>query len=261
MSLIKPPRGSNTAFYRFLSGLKALGIATRKKLCEETGLPYGTIVVYSVWAKKFGFLKLHEGRRGLYEISEEGVKFLEEESRRRHVCPECGREFIPSPRAAVHEYCSKRCYNKAWRKKNRTRFLEWRKKYWEEHYEELHEKRKQYRQRNKEKIRFWSKNDYLKHHEKRLEYRKKYYRESRIIYHFLYGGNNYQKRRGFLQSEGMCIICGETNPLALEDEHVFGKNHPLRVTLCGSCHRIRHRIRYPKYKGWEILLNLSEIFK
>jgi hypothetical protein len=72
---------------------------------------------------------------------------------------------------------------------------------------------------------------------------------------FLHGYNNGRKRRGFLNSEGICIVCGELFPLALEDEHIFGKEvSPFAITLCGSCHRIRHRV------GWDNLLKLKGFF-
>lgn len=51
---------------------------------------------------------------------------------------------------------------------------------------------------------------------------------------------------GFLDGQGMCIVCGELNPFALEQHHLFKNTdkNSIIITLCGTCHNIIHR--FPK---------------
>ena len=204
--------GKESNFYKTLVTVKEHKGASPKKISEIAQLSRDTVRYYLILAKKFGFVVSRA--RGKYEITEAGLKYLEEEEKRLHVCPMCGRTFVPSKhRTLHHNFCSKKCYN-AWLRKTSKKY--------------------------QESLRKCKRNWYLKNREK--------IRADR----FLYGAG---MRRGFLNSEGCCVVCGELNPLTLEDEHVFGRmNSDFAITLCGSCHKIRHRA------GWEALLKLREIF-
>lgn len=67
-------------------------------------------------------------------------------------------------------------------------------------------------------------------------------RDCRVEYQFLYGGKKVQ--RGYLYGTGICLVCGELNPLLLLNHHIFGrKNTDDVVSLCANCHTL-HRY-YP----------------
>jgi hypothetical protein len=58
--------------------------------------------------------------------------------------------------------------------------------------------------------------------------------------HYYIDKGKKKKSAGFLEGQGMCIICGELFPLALEGHHI-GKSV---WTLCGTCHNIIHKFPY-----------------
>lgn len=63
-------------------------------------------------------------------------------------------------------------------------------------------------------------------------------RDCRVEYQFLYGGKKVQ--RGYLYGTGICLACGELNPLLLENHHLFGrKNTDDVVSLCSNCHTLQ----------------------
>lgn len=81
------------------------------------------------------------------------------------------------------------------------------------------------------------------------------------IYKFLYGHlptRIFNKNRGtsspdgfvpgLLTGDGCCLICSEFDPFTFENHHLFGRNNPFQITLCGRCHTILNRY------GWEYLL-------
>lgn len=99
------------------------------------------------------------------------------------------------------------------------------------------------------------------HHDERLNYEKDWYRKNRnkkVIKVKQWQRNNKEKVKGynklsrwlngktfgkgfgFLQGTGICIFCGEINPFALENHHVFGKGS-ISISLCGTCHLMIHR--------------------
>ena len=94
---------------------------------------------------------------------------------------------------------------------------------------------KEYNKKNKQKLKEYTKKYRVKH--------RNHTRKQRFLY-----GN--KLKDGFLSSEGFCLNCSETNPFMLETEHPFGrKNNNFTITLCGSCHSLRHRLGYNVLKG------------
>jgi predicted transcriptional regulator len=214
-----PPHGKDTVFFKLLELIKSNRGISPKEIKSLTGDRQSP---YLALAKKYGLVKLFQGQKGKYEITSKGLAFLQEEAKRVNICAECGKKFVPSKRHWHQKFCSRRCCN-AWLRKAKPEYLE-----------QLYECHKKW-------------------------YRKK--RNEIKIQRFLYGFRNTKGvgRRGYLRSEGCCIICGELNPLSLEEEHVFGReNSDFTVTLCANCHRIRHSVNGSG--GWHLLLSLSELF-
>ena len=75
-------------------------------------------------------------------------------------------------------------------------------------------------------------------------------KDCRAEYLFLYGRRT---QRGYLYGMGMCLACGELNPLLMENHHLFGrKNTDDVVSLCSDCHTLS------RYYPLTIWLQLSE---
>lgn len=61
-------------------------------------------------------------------------------------------------------------------------------------------------------------------------------KDCRVEYHFLYHN---QRGIGYLLGMGLCFVCGEVDPLLLENHHIFGKkNSDLLISLCANHHRL-----------------------
>ncbi len=119
----------------------------------------------------------------------------------------------------------------------------WASQYYLENREKILKKEKKFRLENPEKYKQRQKESYLRNREKRLkkfkEYREKnpqQYNKMKRVWQWLYGkgGTHY----GYLQGDGCCLYCGETNPFMLESHHPFGKKtHPdFTITLCANHH-------------------------
>lgn len=111
------------------------------------------------------------------------------------------------------------------------RAIERQQTYFLRHREEVMAKRQKWRQEHP---------DIAKAHDK------KYYAKGKItdrVKRFLYGRNGLRwdgktKRRfgGYLQAQGVCLFCGELNPFALQNAHVFPDDDTLLISLCCTCH-------------------------
>ncbi len=112
-------------------------------------------------------------------------------------------------------------YNRLYYIKNRNKILERVKKYQKENPEKMKKK-------------------WRKENEKRKE--SGYGR----IHQWLYG-HKWAKSDGFLNGDGLCILCGEINPLFLLTHHPFGRKiNDFTITVCGNCHRLIKRMG----QGW-----------
>lgn len=72
---------------------------------------------------------------------------------------------------------------------------------------------------------------------------------------FLYSRHTRYKT-GYLLGTGICMICGETNPLVLVEHHLFPWDDEFILTLCANCHE-KHRARN-REKHMRIVLNTIE---
>ncbi len=126
---------------------------------------------------------------------------------------------------------------------------------------------KKHRSLHLEEVRERVRNYHQSHKKERHEsYVKWYYenggrwveKEKRFLYGYMGQSSTGKKRRfgGYLLTQGVCLFCGETNPLLLENAHIFPDNHEELISLCCNCHRMvdKHpsylEIKFPE-DGWE----------
>jgi hypothetical protein len=107
MAKLTLPKGPDTKFYKFLETIKSNQYIPLKQLTNSTRIPYKTLIGYGVLAKKFGLIELYEGREGVYRITRNGIKYLDEERNRTYTCKVCGKPFKPSRNHPNQQFCSK----------------------------------------------------------------------------------------------------------------------------------------------------------
>ncbi len=66
-----------TQLIKILEVLNEEGPLDSRKISEK-GIPFGTVRSYTSLMTRMGFIRLHKGMRGLFEITEAGKKHLEE---------------------------------------------------------------------------------------------------------------------------------------------------------------------------------------
>ena len=264
MAWNKPAQGANTRFYKILDVMRDHSPMSVRDINAHSGIPVSSIRSLLTVAKKHYFVEPYGSKRGQYRITEKGIKYLEEYKNKVSICEICGNPFIPDKHHPHQKYCSKRCNQRAFYMHRREYRREYMKKYRDENREKIRALNRKSYSKNAEKNRKYKKEHYQKNKKRYQENRRKWYLRNKIKLRekwFLYGHSTPSggHKRGFLESEGFCIICGELNPFSLEDEHVFGqKNSDFCVTLCAKCHRIRHKIRGSQ--GWEFLLKINKLF-
>jgi hypothetical protein len=135
--------------------------------------------------------------------------------------------------------------------KNRERRLEITKKYRETHREEMVQRTKVWRAENKEAIserrsRWW--------HE---EGGKNIDKIKRFLYGYSGISSTGKRRmfRGYLRTQGICIVCGNDDPLVLQNSHIFPDNQEELISLCCNCHWLLDKygifnLKFPE-DGWE----------
>ena len=112
---------------------------------------------------------------------------------------------------------------------------------------------KKYREKHKERLNRERMEYYYTPEGKRKSQiaHRKWYKKTREQYRekiFLYGRTAMHRGEirpfgGFLRTQGICLFCGEGNPLVLQNAHVFEHNHDLLLSLCANCHLLLDR--YP----------------
>ena len=56
-------------------------------------------------------------------------------------------------------------------------------------------------------------------------------------YKFLYGRR--ERQGSYFDGTGICLVCGEVNPLVLHNHHIYGrKNSEVTITTCTNCHTL-----------------------
>jgi hypothetical protein len=151
-----------------------------------------------------------------------------------NVCEKCEVSRVCKKKTRMRKYL------KDYRKKNKDKIREARRRYYINNKERILEKNRRWRRENKEKVR-----------EQNRRWKEKNRNKARLINRIsaFLNGKTYTNKKGglsytagFLDGQGICIICGELNPFALEEHHMFKNDkNSLVLTLCGSCHNILHR--------------------
>lgn len=101
---------------------------------------------------------------------------------------------------------------------------------------------KEYRENNPEKAKESVRNYQINHPDAYRASLRKYHakEETKCHYkeqHFLHGKG--KPSVGYFQGGGVCVICGEIDPLVFENHHLF-PNNDFVMSLCGSCHKKYH---------------------
>jgi len=144
-------------------------------------------------------------------------------------------------------------YNRLYKQKNREKIRESNKRYRERNREKLNLYYKEWREKNREKVLNYARRYYQDHKAQCLETDKKRYAKNRK--HKINQVREWQRENqnivrantwlkgcrygGFLKGTGICIICGEINPFALQNHHIFGKGSMV-ISLCAICHHMLH---------------------
>lgn len=60
---------------------------------------------------------------------------------------------------------------------------------------------------------------------------------------FLYQGHNPKDKRQLKTplGDGCCLICGDISPFYMEQDHVLGRPHLFRISLCSNCHSLKSK--------------------
>lgn len=65
----------------------------------------------------------------------------------------------------------------------------------------------------------------------------KHFIDGRRVTSFLTSGSR-KKRSGYLHGQGICLICGSTEPLVLVNHHIVPWDSEFVFSLCANCHEI-----------------------
>jgi len=188
-------------------------------------------------------------------------------------CPKCQQikdltEFAldKTKKLGRHSYC-RPCANEK-TKQWRAKILAINPQYYRDLYRTNPQKAKEcvkrYRDRNKERLNRQKRERYKLNpeieHQSYLRWYSKH-KEERRINRYLYGYTWYGRKQprpmsGFLKTQGICLFCGELNPLLLQNAHIFPKDHDLLISLCANCHYLLDH--YPTALETNAIYVLSE---
>ena len=180
-------------------------------------------------------------------------------------CTKCGEEKslseFPKDKKKKSGFSSncRACHNASTRRW-RERKLKENPNYYKDEYKKNPEagraRTKRWRDKNLEQAREATRKWHRDNKDSRAERHRKWYwenggRDRQRVKRFLYGyigkSSTGKKRRfaGFLLTQGVCLFCGELNPLLMVNAHIFPDNDEDLISLCWNCHRMVDR--YPAF--------------
>lgn len=175
-------------------------------------------------------------------------------------CPKCKEtkslsDFASDPRTKlkVSSYCliCKRKLHKKWLKKKLIEQPNYYRNIYRNNPEAARNRVHNYRERHKERLNKERREKYAENPQYDLTIHKNWYLKNRqelrvknwLNGHDWYGRKNKRPIGGYLKTQGICLFCGELNPLLLQNAHIFKDNHNLLISLCCNCHWLLDR--YP----------------